>query len=138
MIESSIQSIPYPQESVYSTLSDLNNLEKFREHIPADQLKDLSFDSDSLSFSLAGVGKVSLQIVNREPCKCIKFQTVQSPVQVTLWVQVVSTGPESCKMKLTLDPQVGGIMSKMLYKPLRQGLEKPALAFDSIRYDNAV
>ena len=60
--ESSIKQIPHKQESVYNTLSDLNNLqrlkdrfEQVKDQIPEDKrkemekLKDLKFDSDSIS-----------------------------------------------------------------------------------------
>ena len=60
--ESNIKQIPHKQESVYRTLSDLNNLqmlkdrfEQVKDQIPEDKrkemekLKDLKFDSDSIS-----------------------------------------------------------------------------------------
>jgi len=134
MIESPIKFIPYSQESVYKTLSDLNNLERVRNSLP-DQLKDISFDSDSLSCNVGGIGTLSMRITDREPCKCIKFQTEKSPIKMTLWVQLVPTAPDSCKMKLTLDPQVNALMARMLEKPLLQGIEKLAQVFASIPYN---
>lgn len=134
MIESKVQQIPYSQESVFNTLSDFNNLKLFADRIPQDQLKDLKFDSDSLSCSVPMAGQVTLRIIERQPCKCIKLVTDKSPVSMTMWIQIVPTGTDSCKMKLTLDVGMNGIMAKMIEKPLREGIEKIAFAFASIPY----
>lgn len=71
--ESSVKVIPYSQERVYNKLSDLSNLEAVKDRLPKDKVQDLSFDSDTLSFSVSPIGKLTLQIVERDPCKCIKL-----------------------------------------------------------------
>ena len=40
--ESSVKAIAYPQENVYRMLSDFTNIERVRDRIPEDKLKDLS------------------------------------------------------------------------------------------------
>ena len=70
--ESSVKTIPASQEAVYEKLSDLNNLEKFKDSLPEDKVKNLSFDSESMMIEVAPVGKIALSIVEKEPCKCIK------------------------------------------------------------------
>lgn len=62
--ESSIREIPYSQQSVYDMLSDLNNINKVKDRIPEDKLKDLSFDADSI-FIKSPMGDVQLHIVER-------------------------------------------------------------------------
>ena len=78
--ESTVKVIPYSQERVYEKLSDLSNLEALKDRLPEDKVKDISFDSDTLSFSVAPVGQLTLKIVEREPSKCIKFETTNSPL----------------------------------------------------------
>ena len=53
-------------------LSDLSNIERIKDRIPADKVKDLVFDSDSISISTP-MGDVKMNIVNREAPKEIKF-----------------------------------------------------------------
>ena len=53
--ESNVKVISYSQERVYEKLSDLSNLEKIKDRLPEDKVKDISFDSDTLSFSVATV-----------------------------------------------------------------------------------
>lgn len=89
--ESSVKVIPYSQERVYAKLSDLSNLESVKDRLPEDKIQDLSFDSDTLSFSVSPIGQLTLQIVEREPCKCIKLATTNSPLPFNMWIQLVST-----------------------------------------------
>lgn len=100
--ESSVKVIPYSQERVYNKLSDLSNLEAIKDRLPQDKVQDLSFDSDTLSFSVPPVGQLTLQIVEREPCKCIKLATANSPIPFNMWIQLVATGEEECKVKVTI------------------------------------
>ena len=64
--ESSVKVIPYSQERVYAKISDLSHLEALKDRLPQDKVKDLSFDSDTLSFSVSPVGQLTLQVVERE------------------------------------------------------------------------
>ena len=123
--ESSVKIIPYSQERVYGKLSDLSNLEKIKDNLPQEQVKDISFDTDTLSFSVDPVGQLTLKIIEREPYKCIKFETTNSPLPFNLWIQLVSTGEEECKIRL---------MKAMVQKPLQEGLEKMAEMLSRIHY----
>lgn len=123
-IESSIKLIPYAQERVFNKLSDLNNLESVKNIIPADKIQDLSFDSDTLSVSVSQIGNISLTITEREPFKCIKFETISAPMPFNLWIQIAPVSDEECKLKLTVGLDINPIMKSMIGKPIREGLEK--------------
>lgn len=122
--ESSVKVIPYSQERVYSKLSDLSNLEAIKDRLPQDKVQDLSFDSDTLSFSVSPIGQLTLQIVEREPSKCIKLATTNSPIPFNMWIQLVATGEEECKVKVTIGMDINPFMKAMVQKPLQEGLEK--------------
>ena len=133
--ESSIKHIPYPQTAVYAMLSDLSNLEKVRDKLPEDKIKDLSFDRDSLSIS-APMGSVAMKIVEREEPKCIKFATTNSPIAANLWIQVVPEGDEAFKMRLTIKADINPFIKGMVSKPLQEGLEKIADVLAMIPYNS--
>lgn len=132
--ESSVKHVQASQEAVYAKLSDLSNLEHLKDRIPADKVNNLSFDSDSLSFDVSPVGKITLQIVEREPCKCIKFGTTVSPLPFNLWIQIVPVTETECKMKLTIGMELNPFMKAMVQKPLQEGLEKMADALSMVSY----
>lgn len=50
----------------------------------------MSFDTDTLSFNVDPVGQLTLRIIEREPSKCIKFETTNSPLPLicgfSLWL----------------------------------------------------
>ena len=122
--ESSIKTIASSQEKVYDFLSDLTHIEAFKEQIPDHLVKDLSFDADSITLSVAPIGKVTFNIIEREPHKCIKFKASNSPVPLDLWIQIVAIEENSCKTKLTAGVEVNPFMKGMIQKPISDGLEK--------------
>ena len=132
--ESSVKVIPYSQERVYNKLSDLSNLEAVKDRLPKDKVQDLSFDSDTLSFSVSPVGKLTLQIVEREPSKCVKLETTNSPLPFNMWIQLVATGEEECKVKVTIGMDINPFMKAMVQKPLQEGLEKMVEMLAVINY----
>lgn len=133
--ESGIKHIPHPQTAVYNTFSDLSNLDKVKDKLPEDKIKDLSFDSDSLTIG-APMGSVSMRIIEREEPKCIKFATEKSPIAANLWIQIVPEGEDACKMKLTIKADINPFIKGMVAKPLQEGLEKIADVLAMIPYNN--
>ena len=132
--ESSIKQIPYPVENVYRNISDLSNLEKVRDRIPEDKVKDFSFDSESVSVNVAPVGELKLRICEREENKCVKFETVQSPLPFNVWVQVLPVTETTSKMKVTVKADIPFMLKGMVSGPLQDGVEKIADALAMIPY----
>lgn len=132
--ESSVKVIPYSQERVYDKLADLSNLESIKDRLPQDKVKDMSFDTDTLSFNVDPVGQLTLKIIERELCKCIKFETINSPLPFNMWIQIVSSADEECKLKITIGLDINPFMKAMVQKPLQEGLEKMADMLSMIQY----
>ena len=133
--ESSVKLVPYSQQAVYNNISDLRNLEKVRDRVPEDKVKDFSFDQDTLSINVAPVGELKLRICDREEPKCVKFETVQSPVPFKVWVQVLPVDENSSKMKVTVKAELNPFIKSMVEKPLQEGVEKIADALAMVHYE---
>lgn len=132
--ESSIKQIAYPQQDVFDTLSDLTNIERVKDRIPEDKLKDLTFDKDSISINVAPVGAISMRIIEREEPKTIKFESVNSPMPFNFWIQLLPVGDCSSKMKLTIKADIPFFAKSMVKGPLQEGIEKIADALSMIPY----
>lgn len=132
--ESSIKQIPYSQKAVYDCISDLSNLERVRDRVPADKIQDFQFDQDTVSISAAPVGEIKLHIIDRDEPKCVKFETVQSPVPFYLWIQVLPVNETSSKMKVTVDADIPFMLKGMVSGPIQEGVEKIADALAMIPY----
>ena len=133
-IESTIREIAYPQQAVYNMLSDLSNIQKVQDKIPHEQVKNLTFTTDSISISTQ-MGAVKMVIVNREEPKEIKFETQESPIPFNFWIQILSVSETSSKMKLTIKADLNPFIAGMVKKPLQEGIEKIADALQLIHYE---
>ena len=132
--ESSVKNIPYPQERVYSKLEDLNNLESIKDRVPQDKVKEFAFDRDSVIVEVSPLGKITLKIIEREEPKCIKFETVGSPMPANFWVQIIPDGDQASKMRVVAKAEINFMLRSMIEKPLKDGLEKIADALSMIAY----
>ena len=132
--ESSIKQVPYPQEAVYRNISDLSNLEKVRDRIPEDKINDFSFDEDTVTLNVQPVGELKLLICDREEPKCVKFETVQSPVPFNVWIQVLPVDEQNSKMKVTVKAELNPFIKSMVEKPLQEAVEKIADALAQVQY----
>ena len=119
--ESGVKYVPYSQEQVFNKLSDLSNLESVRDKL-ADKVQGMEFDSDSLSFTVQGIS-ITLRIIEREPYKCVKFESEKSPVPMNLWIQI-----------LPVEAGQNMFMKAMVTKPLQDGVDKLAEMLSMIPY----
>lgn len=133
--ESSIKQIAYPQQSVYNMLSDLTNIERVKDKMPEDKLKDLTFDKDTISISVSPVGQISMRIVERDEPKTIKFASENSPMSFNFWIQILPVSDTASKMKLTIDADIPFFAKGMVSGPLKEGIEKIAEALATIPYE---
>ena len=132
--ESTVRQINYAQQSVYQLLSDLSHIDKVKDRIPEDKVKDLTFDTDSIGINTP-MGAVKLNIVERDEPKCIKFETTESPLPFNFWIQILPVTAQSSKMKLTIKADLNPFIKGMVSKPLQEGIEKIADDLQSIKYE---
>ena len=144
---SSPHEIAWSQESVFTKISNLKNLEQF---VPSEKIEELnkkgidskgfkvddfSATEDRCSFTISPVGNVGIGIVEREPYKSIKFQGEKSvPFPVTMWVQLVAIDENSCKIRLTLHAELNMMIKMMVASYLEKGIEKVAEMLSGIDY----
>ena len=133
--ESAIKQVPYPQQNVYQMLSDLSNIERVKDRLPEDKFRDLSFDRDTVSLAMPPVGQITLNIIDREEPKCVKFTASQSPIPFTLWIQMLPVTDATSKRKCTIDADLNPFIKGMVSKPLQEALEKMADALAMIPYE---
>ena len=133
--ESSVKQIPYPQQAVYNNISDLRNLEKVKDRIPEDKVSDFTFDEDTVGLNVQPVGELKLRICEREEPKCVKFETVQSPVPFNVWIQVLPVDEQNSKMKVTVKAELNPFIKSMIEKPLQEAVEKIADALALVKYE---
>lgn len=149
--ESQIKQVPYSQSAVYAKLADLTNLAVIKERlddpnvqaqIPADKMDEvrnavnqMEFTADTVSVPAGPIGTIAVQIVDREPEKCVKFASTNSPVGFKLWVQMLPMGETGCKIKVTIDADLNFFMKQMVGRHLEKGVDKFADMLAMIPYE---
>ena len=132
--ESSVKRIPCPQEKVYAKLEDLSNLEKLKDKLPEDKVKDFACNRDEATVNVPPMGNVTIRVVKREEPKCIKLEAVGSPIPLNMWIQIIPDGEEASKMRVVAKAEINFMLRSMIEKPLKEGLEKIAEALSLISY----
>lgn len=131
---SEVKMIPYNEDRIFTMLSDLSNLERIKDRIPQDKIKNFEFDSDSCSFAVDPVGKITFQIVEREPNNTIKFTTTNSPIPLFLWIQLKQQEENDTRMKMTIRADLNPFIKPMVSKPLQDALDKISTVIASLPY----
>ena len=139
--------VPFAQELVYAKLSSLKNLKEFVSPEKIEELnkkglntenfklEDFEASDDYCSFKVSMLGKVGIEVVEREPYKTIKFQGEKTvPFPVTFWVQLVPAEADSCKMRLTLHAELNPMIKIMVSGYLEKGIEKLADILAAVDY----
>ena len=132
--ESEIKMIDSSDSKVFAMLSDLRNVEKIKDRIPTDKVKDLKFDQDTVSVNVDPVGDLSLKIIEREPCKTIKFTTDKSPVDSFVWIQILPVTDEKSKIKVTLKADMNPMIKMMIGSYMEKFVNMFADALTKIPY----
>ena len=121
---SEVKTIPHNDDTIYAMLSDLSNLERVKDRIPQDKIKDFTFDTDSCSLTVEPVGSIRFEIIEREPNKTIKFSTTNSPIPVMMWIQLKQVAENDTKMKMTVRAELNPFIKPMVSKPLQDAIDK--------------
>ena len=121
---SEVRTIPHNDDKIFAMLSDMSNLERVKDRIPQDKLKDFTFDTDTCSFTVDPVGPIQFQIIEREPNKTIKFSTTNSPVPLLMWIQLKQVADNDTKLKMTVRADLNPFIKPMVSKPLQEAVDK--------------
>jgi len=133
---SEVKTIPHNDDIIYAMLSDMSNLERVKDRIPEDKIKNFTFDTDTCSFTVEPVGSVTFQIVERIPNKTIKFSTTTSPVSLLMWIQLKQVAENDTKMKMTVRADLNPFIIQMVSKPLQDAIDKISEIVAQLPYES--
>lgn len=120
---------------VFAKLTDLRNLENFKDNIPADaNISDMECKIDSIQFTVNPVGKIGLRIVEKEEFKTIKFGAENSPIDFSLWIQLEPAEANETKLKITLKAKLPSMIKMMIGNKLQGFVDQMANGLTKIEY----
>lgn len=135
---SGIKAIASPRTTVFDKLSDLRGIEQaqalLQQSPEASAITIEAIDADSCAFVIPMAGRLTLRIVEREPHKTIKLEADQSPIPLTLWIQLVEDSVAQTHLRLTLRTELNFMLKQMLGSKLQDAVDKLATLMAALPY----
>lgn len=114
-----------PFEEVYGKVSDLKNLEQFRDRIPKEYTVNFECDTDYVQFRVAPVGDLRLRIVERGADK-IRLNVEKLPFKAEISMNIGNVSPSETNIQLVLDADIPFFVKHIVGNKLEEGMDKIA------------
>lgn len=114
-----------PFEEVYGKVSDLKNLEQFRDRIPKEYTVNFECDTDYVQFRVAPVGDLLLRIVERGADK-IRLNIEKLPFEAEMSMNIGNVSPSETNIQLVLDADIPFFVKHIVGNKLEEGMDKIA------------
>lgn len=133
--QSEVKVITAAQVSVWNRISDFSQFQVMKDNMTSEQkamikqklaeqsggkveIKNVRFESDTVTFNAGGFD-ATFRIVEREDgMKCVKYKADNSPIDATLWIQLLPQAPYETKCRVTLDIDIPFYLKPMVGKKL--------------------
>ncbi len=133
--ESKIGQVNANATDVFAVLTNLENLQRFAEHIPQDKVKELEITRDTIRFKVDGLAqKISIGIVDQEENKMIKYGAENIPIPLNAWIQLKQMDEMDTRMRITIKTDMPAMFRMMLDKKLQTGLDQAVDMLCNIKY----
>ena len=114
-----------PFEEVYGKVSDLRNLEQFRDRIPKEYTVHFECDTDYVQFRVAPVGDLLLRIVEQGADK-IRLNVEKLPFKAEMSMNIGNVSPSETNIQLVLDADIPFFVKHIVGNKLEEGMDKIA------------
>jgi len=115
--ESRIGKLDTSGEKAFSFLSDFRNFSRF---IPEDKVKEWEASAEQCKFTVDGIGKAGLKIIEKEPDKLIKISgDGTAGLEFYFWIQIKEIEEKDTRIKLTIKADLNPMMKMVAAKPLK-------------------
>ena len=114
-----------PFEEVYGKVSDLKNLEQFRDRIPKEYTVNFKCDTDYVQFRVTPVGDLLLRIIERGADK-IRLNIEKLPFKAEMSMNIGNVSPSETNIQLVLDADIPFFVKHIVGNKLEEGMDKIA------------
>lgn len=114
-----------PFEEVYGKVSDLRNLEQFRDRIPKEYTVNFKCDTDYVQFRVTPVGDLLLRIIERGADK-IRLNVEKLPFKAEMSMNIGNVSPSETNIQLVLDADIPFFVKHIVGNKLEEGMDKIA------------
>lgn len=121
--ESTIKELSITDEQAFDRLTDMRNLEVYKDMLPKDKVGEIIFEKDTCKMTISPIGEVVFRIVESERAKVIKFGADNLPLAFNAWIQLLPIDDISSKMKVTIKADIPFMLKAMIGKKLQEVVE---------------
>lgn len=156
--KSELKYIQAPIVSVYTKLSNLENLRIIQENISnptlreqilkqtqgkvtseqldiaAERLRTMNLTSESACINASPLGNVTLRIIETQPTKLIKLSIEGLPMAANIWIQLLPNGEGQCALRTTLGAELNFFLKQMIKGKLQTAVDQLANMLSMISY----
>ena len=134
--ESKIGQIPANDYKIFAVLSNLENINHFRDLIPQDKVKELEISKDRLRMKVDGLGqKIAIAIVDKEEFKTIKFGVEDFAIPFNAWIQLKQVAEQDTRIRITVKTDMPMMFKMMFDKKMQLGLDQAIDMLCQVPYD---
>lgn len=135
--ESKVGQIPANDNKIFAVLSNLENINHFRNVIPEDKIKELEISPDKIRLKVEGLGqKITIAIVEKEEFKTIKFGAENLPIPFNMWIQLKQMAEQDTRIRITIKTDMPVMFKMMFDKKMQQGLDQAIDLLCQVPYNN--
>ena len=135
--ESKVGQIPANDDKIFAVLSNLENINHFRNVIPEDKIKELEISPDKIRLKVEGLGqKITIAIVEKEEFKTIKFGAENLPIPYNMWIQLKQMAEQDTRIRITIKTDMPVMFKMMFDKKMQQGLDQAIDLLCQVPYNN--
>ena len=135
--ESKVGQIPANDDKIFAVLSNLENINHFRNVIPEDKIKELEISPDKIRLKVEGMEqKITIAIVEKEEFKTIKFGAENLPIPFNMWIQLKQMAEQDTRIRITIKTDMPVMFKMMFDKKMQQGLDQAIDLLCQVPYNN--
>lgn len=125
--ESKITSSASSAHDIFRVMSNLTNIDKVKDLIPQDKIKEIIAEEDNVRFKVDGLGPmIGIRIEDKEEANVIKYGLENIPMEGHFWVQMKEVAPGDTRLKLTIKADIPFMLKAMMGNKLQEGLDQAA------------
>lgn len=119
--------ISHPIEEVYEKISNIGAYQQKLDSLPAevkDKLGDVRFEPDAIVITAAPVGEIRFAVKERIKPSSVKLSAEQSPVPLTLSVNLTPDSDSSTNAVSQIDVEIPAMLKPMVGGKMQEAADK--------------
>ena len=119
--------ISHPIEEVYERISNIGAYQQKLDSLPAevkDKLGDVRFEPDAIVITAAQIGEIRFAVKERIKPSSVKLSAEQSPVPLTLSVNLTPDSDSSTNAVSQIDVEIPAMLKPMVGGKMQEAADK--------------